>query len=106
MSDKKEFMLSTIDNPFNPFTNYDDWYAYDLEKGHNSCGLLARIAKISDELSDHDNEEEIENSINEIVSFDPLGIRIKVFKGDKIKPISLETLEEIVNDVENSNNKM
>ena len=55
MSNNKEFMLSTIDNPFNPFTDYDSWYSYDLEKGYDSCGLLARIAKISDELTDKDN---------------------------------------------------
>ena len=104
MSNNEEFMLSTIDNPFNPFTDYNAWYSYDLEKGYDSCGLLARIAKISDELTDKDNYEEIENAINEIVAFDPLGIRIKVFKDDLIEPISISKLKELETTIKETNN--
>ena len=38
-------MLSTIDNPFNPFDDFDSWFHYDIEKGYNSCSYLARIAR-------------------------------------------------------------
>ena len=41
-------MLTTTDNPYNPFKNFDEWFMYDTEKGYNSCGYLARIAKLSD----------------------------------------------------------
>ena len=33
---ESEYMLTTIDNPFNPFTNFDDWYAFDTSKGYNT----------------------------------------------------------------------
>ena len=41
----EKYMLTTEDNPFNPFTQWDDWYFYDLSKGYNTCERLARIAK-------------------------------------------------------------
>ena len=37
--------LTTFDNPFNPFDQFDDWYLFDVEKGYCSCGYLDRIAK-------------------------------------------------------------
>ena len=72
------YMLTTIDNPFNPFTHYDDWYAYDVAKGYNTCGLLARVTQSSDELSDADIALSIEDGMNEIVKHNTLGIHLKV----------------------------
>ena len=76
------FMLTTIDNPFNPFTQFDDWYLYDEEKGYHTCSYLARIARTSSDLSDVENENEITRAINEIVSFNILGIYKKVEESD------------------------
>ncbi len=45
-------MLTTSDNPYNPFTQWDEWNVFDMEKGYNTCSYLARIAAVSDELSD------------------------------------------------------
>ena len=72
------YALSTADNPFDPFTQFDQWYNYDTSKGYNSCSLLDRVAKTSDSLSDAENARMIELAIDEIVKYDPLGIRIKV----------------------------
>ena len=63
-------MLSTVDNPFNPFKQFDSWFRFDVEKGHNSCALLGRIARTSDQLTDDENEEEIERAINQIIRYD------------------------------------
>ena len=52
-------MLSTIDNPFNPFENFDSWFLFDVEKGYNSCAYLARITKMSDEFTEDEEAEEI-----------------------------------------------
>ena len=71
-------MLTTIDNPFDPFTNYDSWLNFDLEKGYNSCAYLARIARTSDQFTDEENVEEIERAINEIIKYDALNIYKKV----------------------------
>ena len=79
-------MLTTIDNPYNPFKNYDDWYAFDVQHGYFTCAYLARVAKTSDELSEADNDIAIEDAIDEIedtgieVVFGPENIR----KGQRI----------------------
>ena len=65
-----ECMLTTVDNPFNPFNQFDDWIRYDMDKGYNTCSYLARIANTSDALSDEENNAEIERAINEIISLD------------------------------------
>lgn len=76
----KDCMLTTIDNPYDPFTQFDEWYAYDVQKGYNTCAYLARIAKTSHDLSPEDEELAIEQAIDEIVKLNVLGIYIKVIK--------------------------
>ena len=73
-------MLTTTDNPFNPFTQFDDWLAYDELKGYNTCAYLARIVKSSEELSALDEEMAIDSAIDEIISYNILGIYEKIFK--------------------------
>lgn len=29
MASTKDYLLTTIDNPYNPWTNWDQWYDYD-----------------------------------------------------------------------------
>lgn len=70
--------LTTIDNPFDPFEQFDQWFLFDTEKGYNSSAYLARISKTSDELSDEENEEEIERAIDEIIKYDFENIYKKV----------------------------
>ena len=71
-------MLTTFDNPFDPFDEFDSWYRFDVDKGYNSCSFLDRIARTSDQLSDFENEKEIERAIDEIIIYDPLNIYTKV----------------------------
>ena len=73
-------MLTTIDNPFNPFEDWDHWLAYDISHGHNCCGQVDRFAITSDSLSDSDNQLEIERAIDEIVSENVTGMYRKVVK--------------------------
>ena len=73
-------MLTTSDNPFNPFDDFDSWFAFDSSRNYNSCSYLARIAKTSDELSEVDNELAIEKAINEIIEFNLTGNYVKVVR--------------------------
>lgn len=66
----KKVMLTTVDNPFDPFEEFNSWFMFDIQKGYNSCAYLARIAKISDQLTDEENSEEIERAIDEIIKYD------------------------------------
>lgn len=77
---KDRYMLTTFDNPYDPFDKFDEWFAYDVERGYNSCAYLGRIAKTSDQLTEDENSEEIERAIDEIIKYDFLNIYKKVVK--------------------------
>ena len=70
--------LTTVDNPWNPFTEYDEWFLYDTQLGYNTPGLLARVVVTSDELSDADQALAIEQAIDEIVKENVSGMHRKV----------------------------
>ena len=70
MAKRRKCYLTTRDNPYDPFEQFDSWFAFDISHGYNSCGLLARIAKTSDQLSDSENEQEIEEAIDWILKND------------------------------------
>ena len=76
------YMLTTIDNPFNPFVDFDSWFRFDTEQGYNTCGYLDRIIITSDSLSDADQEQARMDAINEIVRINPLGIWVKIGKDE------------------------
>lgn len=73
-----ECVLTTVDNPFDPFEQFDDWFLFDEEKGYHSSAYLGRIARTSDQLSDEENRIEIERAIDEIIKYDFRGIYRKV----------------------------
>lgn len=73
-------MLTTIDNPFNPFEQFASWFLFDEEKGYHTCAYLGRIARTSDQLSEEENELENERAIDEIVKYDFRNIYKKVMK--------------------------
>ena len=70
-------MLTTIDNPFNPFTQYDSWLMYDLEMGYQTCERLAKIAQLDDDMSSIEEEMAMDRAIDEIIANDPLGIYVR-----------------------------
>jgi len=76
-------MLTTIDNPFNPFTQWDDWLRYDEDKKYYTCSYLARIAKTSDDLPDEENDRLIEYAIDEIVQLNINGLYKKVYENEE-----------------------
>lgn len=71
-------MLTTIDNPHNPFDQFTSWLTFDIEKGYNSCDYLSRIARTSDQLSEEENNLEIERAIDEIIKYDFINIYKKI----------------------------
>lgn len=76
---QEEYMLTTIDNPYDPFTQFENWYAYDEQNGYATCGLLARLSMTSPEMSDEENLLAIDQATNEILKLFP-GFYKKVYR--------------------------
>jgi hypothetical protein len=73
-----QYMLTTVDNPYNPFTHYKEWYAFDEQKGYHSTALLGRVVRSSDELSLALQLKAIDDAIDEIVNENVSGMHRKV----------------------------
>ncbi|MBR1703117.1 MAG: hypothetical protein IJ716_14415 [Lachnospiraceae bacterium] len=78
-------MLTTFDNPYNPFKQFLQWFLYDVEKGYNSCGYVGRIARTSDQMSDEEADQEIERAIDDIIKYDFTNTYKKVTEKDEEK---------------------
>ena len=72
--------LTTFDNPFDPIDQFDAWFLFDVEKGYNTCSHLARIAKVTDDMSQKEKDDEEERAIDIIIEHDFMNIYKKVTK--------------------------
>ena len=80
-------MLTTKDNPYDPFVQFDEWYAFDEGKGYHTCSYLGRIAKTSLDLSEADYILAVEQAIDDICKLNLTGNYVKVVK-DKTTEIA------------------
>ena len=69
MSKVRVVALTTEDNPWNPFTDYDSWSAWDESHGYCTESYLDRIAMLSDSLNDELKAKYEEQAIDEIIKF-------------------------------------
>ena len=73
-------MLTTVDNPYDPFEQFTLWLQFDTDKGYNSSGRLMRIAQVTEDMSQEEFDAEIERAIDELIKNDILNVFKKVVK--------------------------
>ena len=77
-----EYMLTTEDNPYNPFTEFDEWYAFDEAKGYRTLSYLAwvldEIADDYDELPEEEQAIAYATALDEILELNVRGVYRKV----------------------------
>ena len=88
-----EHMITTVDNPYDPFTDFEGWYAYDEAAGYHTSSFLARLVFTSDDLSEADQTLAIEQAIDEMVEENVLGIYRKL-PSPTVKADTAETPED------------
>ena len=71
-------MLTTVDNPYDPFTQFEQWHAWDTASGYHSLSLLGRIVVSSIDLSDADQAVAVQQAIEEICQENVSGMHRKV----------------------------
>lgn len=74
------FMLSLASNPYNPFTEYDKWKAFDTREGFDTDGFLARAISTSSEISEPDQDQAEWDAIDSILrnpSFEGLYVMVE-----------------------------
>ena len=76
----RQVTVTTIDNPFNPFDDFINWHLFDIEKGYYTSAKLGRLTKLTDEMTEIEENEEVERAVDELIRIDPLDIYTKVVK--------------------------
>ena len=71
--------ITTTDNPYDPQSEFQQWFLFDVNNGYNTCAYLSRIAQTSDQLSDEENAIETERAIDEIIKYDFQNIYKKIY---------------------------
>lgn len=86
----KAVALTTVDNPYSPFTNFLDWWNYDESHGYSCCQILARLAPITDDMLPSEEHDVIEAAINRFIEADPTGIYMKLVddEDDELVPLT------------------
>lgn len=74
---KTIYLLSTVDNPYNPHTQWSEWWAWDFPR-YDTLGLLGRVTVTSDELPPNLQEQAVDDAMDEIVEYNVSGKHIKV----------------------------
>lgn len=64
--------ITTTDNPYDPFDEFEEWYAYDERNGYHTCAYLDRSCYTSESLSDEENIKNIEDGIDSIIRYTPI----------------------------------
>lgn len=63
-------LISTSDNPYNPFVQFNEWKSFDeVICGYNCLSYLGRVAVTSPELSPFEYSQAIDNACDEIIQF-------------------------------------
>lgn len=76
---EKKCMLTTFDNPYDPFEQFNLWFLFDVEKGYNTCERLARVANIPEGLSDKEIDVATDAAIDEMIKYDFLNVYKKTW---------------------------
>lgn len=78
----KHYLITTIDNPYSPFDEFDDWWRYDRIHNYGTIEKLSRLSPNSDLFTDEENADETDKAVDRLMAIDILGIYKKAFKND------------------------
>lgn len=67
----RQYTITTYDNPWNPWTHYDEWEAFDLLYGYKTWQKIAKIALNSAKVNETEDEDAINFAIDELCELLP-----------------------------------
>lgn len=72
--------LTTKDNPYDYFDDFDNWYQFDVSHGYDTCGKIMRESNYTSEAPSVYNVAEINYTIEKLLKFDFEKVYKKVTK--------------------------
>ena len=71
-------LLTTVDNPYNPFTHWVEWYAFDTSMGYHTCGLLDRVTEPTEGLGSEYEVQAIRKAVVCIIKENVSGVHTTI----------------------------
>ena len=65
--------LTTEDNPYDPFDEFEEWFNFDVTQGYHTCAYLARVTTTSTDLTEADQLAATNEAIEEILELNLTG---------------------------------
>lgn len=78
-----EFAITTIDNPYDPFDEFTEWFQFDVDNGYSTCSKIARLSEVKDYMPNEVKINEVELIIDRLIEIDPLNMYKKVIRKRK-----------------------
>ena len=82
--ENRSFMPTTFDNEWNPWTNFDEWDAYDRMMGYHTWEKVALLMPDSDQISEIEEESATNFAIEELINLMP-AVWTKVYRPSPVK---------------------
>ena len=60
-------MVTTYDNPFNPWIDYEGWRVWDISHGYNTESMIAHFANYSETMGVNDSLIEFNRASDELI---------------------------------------
>ena len=77
-----DYMVTTIDNPWKPFLHYHEWLSYDISHGYNTDQWVYIMTRTSNDLTNEEQQEQVDVGIDRLLELDPYGIFVKVYEDE------------------------
>lgn len=85
----KHYTLTTVDNPYSPFDEFEEWYKYDCLHQYGTTEVLSRLCITSPQFTDEENAEAIEEAVDIVLDNNFLGIYKRAFEGDDFRAMAV-----------------
>lgn len=78
----KQYLLTTVDNPYHPIDQFEQWLKFDHDMGYFTDQRLAKVSGTSYDLTDAENQRIVNDAINDMIRLDELGIYKRIVVDD------------------------
>lgn len=82
---KRQVWLTTIDNPFDPFDQYDDWKRFDEDHGYFTDSKVCRVMNNEQDFDDETFSQFCEDAVDTLLELNPYGIYRKAVKETEVE---------------------
>ena len=64
-----DVFITTIDNPYDDFKQFDQWLNFDHQKGYFTTEYVARLARLAPDLSEEEERIEMESVFDKMIEW-------------------------------------